>query len=187
MVGISLLTLVPGELGGSETYTRELLRGLARVRRERVPRAGSPPSRPTRARGYRRPSQSSTGGRGRSRSGSSRWRPRPPGRGSSGHACAKPTSSTFRSRSGSHPGRNRRSHAARRPATSTCLISSAALSDCSAPSRGTAQCGMRRGLPALSGPSLAAQEPQAAVRGLQAASPRPTGAPPRADRRRTYT
>ncbi len=31
MVGISLLTLVPGELGGSETYVRELLRGLERV------------------------------------------------------------------------------------------------------------------------------------------------------------
>ena len=31
MVGISLLTLVPGELGGSETYARELLRGLGRV------------------------------------------------------------------------------------------------------------------------------------------------------------
>jgi glycosyltransferase involved in cell wall biosynthesis len=31
MVGISLLTLVPGELGGSETYVRELLRGLGRV------------------------------------------------------------------------------------------------------------------------------------------------------------
>jgi glycosyltransferase involved in cell wall biosynthesis len=30
VVGISLLTLVPGELGGSETYVRELLRGLAR-------------------------------------------------------------------------------------------------------------------------------------------------------------
>ena len=30
MVGISLLTLVPGKLGGSETYVRELLRGLAR-------------------------------------------------------------------------------------------------------------------------------------------------------------
>ncbi len=30
MVGISLLTLVPGELGGSETYVRELLRSLAR-------------------------------------------------------------------------------------------------------------------------------------------------------------
>jgi glycosyltransferase involved in cell wall biosynthesis len=28
-VGISLLTLVPGEIGGSETYVRELLRGLA--------------------------------------------------------------------------------------------------------------------------------------------------------------
>jgi glycosyltransferase involved in cell wall biosynthesis len=31
MVGISLLTLVPGEIGGSETYVRELLRGLGRV------------------------------------------------------------------------------------------------------------------------------------------------------------
>ena len=31
MVGISLLTLVPGALGGSETYVRELLRGLGRV------------------------------------------------------------------------------------------------------------------------------------------------------------
>jgi glycosyltransferase involved in cell wall biosynthesis len=31
MVGIALLTLVPGELGGSETYTRELLRALGRV------------------------------------------------------------------------------------------------------------------------------------------------------------
>ncbi len=30
MVGIALLTLVPGELGGSETYARELLRALAR-------------------------------------------------------------------------------------------------------------------------------------------------------------
>jgi glycosyltransferase involved in cell wall biosynthesis len=31
VVGISLLTLVPGQLGGSETYVRELLRGLGRV------------------------------------------------------------------------------------------------------------------------------------------------------------
>lgn len=31
MVGIALLTLVPGELGGSETATRALLRALARV------------------------------------------------------------------------------------------------------------------------------------------------------------
>ena len=30
MIGIALLTLVPGELGGSETYVRELLRALAR-------------------------------------------------------------------------------------------------------------------------------------------------------------
>jgi glycosyltransferase involved in cell wall biosynthesis len=33
MVGISLLTLVPGLLGGSETYARELVRALARVGR----------------------------------------------------------------------------------------------------------------------------------------------------------
>ena len=31
MVGISLLTLVPGEMGGSETYARGLCRGLAEV------------------------------------------------------------------------------------------------------------------------------------------------------------
>jgi glycosyltransferase involved in cell wall biosynthesis len=31
MVGIALLTLVPGRLGGSETYARELLRALGRV------------------------------------------------------------------------------------------------------------------------------------------------------------
>lgn len=31
MVGIALLTLVPGRLGGSETYVRELLRSLART------------------------------------------------------------------------------------------------------------------------------------------------------------
>jgi glycosyltransferase involved in cell wall biosynthesis len=31
VVGIALLTLVPGALGGSETYVRELLRGLGRV------------------------------------------------------------------------------------------------------------------------------------------------------------
>ena len=30
VIAIALLTLVPGELGGSETYVRELLRGLAR-------------------------------------------------------------------------------------------------------------------------------------------------------------
>ena len=33
MVGISLLTLVPGVVGGSETYVRELCRALARVGR----------------------------------------------------------------------------------------------------------------------------------------------------------
>lgn len=42
MVGISLLTLVPGELGGSETYVRELARALAR-RRELEYRAFVPP------------------------------------------------------------------------------------------------------------------------------------------------
>ena len=31
MIGISLLTLVPGLSGGSETYARELCRALARV------------------------------------------------------------------------------------------------------------------------------------------------------------
>ena len=31
MIGISLLTLVPGISGGSETYARELCRALARV------------------------------------------------------------------------------------------------------------------------------------------------------------
>jgi glycosyltransferase involved in cell wall biosynthesis len=31
LIAISLLTLVPGRLGGSETYVRELLRGLGRV------------------------------------------------------------------------------------------------------------------------------------------------------------
>jgi glycosyltransferase involved in cell wall biosynthesis len=31
VIGIALLTLVPGELGGSETYARELLRALART------------------------------------------------------------------------------------------------------------------------------------------------------------
>jgi len=30
-VGISLLTLAPGDLGGSETYARELVRALAAV------------------------------------------------------------------------------------------------------------------------------------------------------------
>src|SRR5579885_2710425 len=31
VIAISALTLVPGVVGGSETYVRELLRGLARV------------------------------------------------------------------------------------------------------------------------------------------------------------
>src|SRR2546423_14196943 len=33
MVGISLLTLVPGTVGGSEVYTRQLVQALARVGR----------------------------------------------------------------------------------------------------------------------------------------------------------
>ena len=41
MVGIALLTLVPGELGGSETYVRELLRGARARRRARLPRAAA--------------------------------------------------------------------------------------------------------------------------------------------------
>ena len=38
VIGISLLTLVPGISGGSETYARELCRALARVRHAAVPR-----------------------------------------------------------------------------------------------------------------------------------------------------
>ena len=38
MIGIALLTLVPGELGGSESSTRELLRALARGGDARLPR-----------------------------------------------------------------------------------------------------------------------------------------------------
>jgi glycosyltransferase involved in cell wall biosynthesis len=50
MVGISLLTLVPGELGGSETYVRELLRALDRVG-ELEYRVLLPPSAPAAAEG----------------------------------------------------------------------------------------------------------------------------------------
>ena len=50
MVGISLLTLVPGELGGSETYVRELLRGLGSVG-EREYRVLLPPVAPGAAEG----------------------------------------------------------------------------------------------------------------------------------------
>ncbi len=50
MVGISLLTLVPGELGGSETYVRELLRGLGRVG-ELSYRVLLPPAAPAAAEG----------------------------------------------------------------------------------------------------------------------------------------
>jgi glycosyltransferase involved in cell wall biosynthesis len=50
MVGISLLTLVPGELGGSETYVRGLLRGLGRVG-EQDYKVLLPPAAPTAAEG----------------------------------------------------------------------------------------------------------------------------------------
>jgi glycosyltransferase involved in cell wall biosynthesis len=50
MIGISLLTLVPGELGGSETYVRELLRGLGRVG-EHEYKVLLPPAAPTASEG----------------------------------------------------------------------------------------------------------------------------------------
>jgi glycosyltransferase involved in cell wall biosynthesis len=50
MVGIPLLTLVPGQLGGSETYVRELLRGLGRVG-EHEYKVLLPPVAPTAAEG----------------------------------------------------------------------------------------------------------------------------------------
>jgi glycosyltransferase involved in cell wall biosynthesis len=50
MIGIPLLTLVPGELGGSETYVRELLRGLGRVG-EREYKVLLPPAAPTASEG----------------------------------------------------------------------------------------------------------------------------------------
>jgi glycosyltransferase involved in cell wall biosynthesis len=50
MVGISLLTLVPGELGGSETYVRELLRALERTG-ELEYRVLLPPAAPAAAEG----------------------------------------------------------------------------------------------------------------------------------------
>lgn len=50
MIGISLLTLVPGELGGSETYVRELLRGLERVGRHEY-KVLLPPAAPTASEG----------------------------------------------------------------------------------------------------------------------------------------
>jgi glycosyltransferase involved in cell wall biosynthesis len=58
MVGISLLTLVPGELGGSETYVRELLRGLGRVG-ELEYKVLLPPAAPTSSEGL--PSEIATG------------------------------------------------------------------------------------------------------------------------------
>jgi glycosyltransferase involved in cell wall biosynthesis len=58
MVGISLLTLVPGELGGSETYVRELLRGLGRVG-EREYTVLLPPAAPTSSEGL--PSKTASG------------------------------------------------------------------------------------------------------------------------------
>jgi glycosyltransferase involved in cell wall biosynthesis len=50
MVGISLLTLVPGELGGSETYVRELMLGLGRVGRHEY-LVLVPPAAPTASEG----------------------------------------------------------------------------------------------------------------------------------------
>jgi glycosyltransferase involved in cell wall biosynthesis len=50
MIGIPLLTLVPGELGGSETYVRELLRGLGRVG-EHEYKVLLPPAAPTASEG----------------------------------------------------------------------------------------------------------------------------------------
>jgi glycosyltransferase involved in cell wall biosynthesis len=58
MIGISLLTLVPGELGGSETYVRELMRGLGRVG-ELEYTVLLPPAAPTASEGL--PSKIATG------------------------------------------------------------------------------------------------------------------------------
>lgn len=57
VIGISVLTLVPGELGGSETYVRELLRGLGRVG-EHEYKVLLPPAAPAAAEGL--PSQIAT-------------------------------------------------------------------------------------------------------------------------------
>ena len=65
MVGIALLTLVPGELGGSESSTRELLRALARV--GTLPyRVYLPPAAPDEARASPPSSCRSTGSPARS-------------------------------------------------------------------------------------------------------------------------
>ncbi|MFL5927336.1 MAG: glycosyltransferase family 4 protein [Gaiellaceae bacterium] len=50
MIGISLLTLVPGELGGSETYVQGLLRGLGRVGTQRY-KVLLPPAAPAASEG----------------------------------------------------------------------------------------------------------------------------------------
>ena len=71
-VGISLLTFVPGELGGSETYVRELLRNLARDGQHSY-RVLLPSLAPELgARVSRRRSRRSTGRDGRSRGACSR-------------------------------------------------------------------------------------------------------------------
>ncbi len=71
MLGIALLTLVPGELGGSESATRELLRALARG--GTLPyRVYLPPLPPTRQRGFPRRSSANTAARSRSPAGSPR-------------------------------------------------------------------------------------------------------------------
>ena len=64
VVGISLLTLVPGELGGSETYVRELLRGLGRVG-EHTYRVLAAAGRARRGRGPARPRLRPSTGRAR--------------------------------------------------------------------------------------------------------------------------
>jgi len=50
VIGISLLTLVPGELGGSETYVEGLLRGLGRVGTQEY-KVLLPPAAPTASEG----------------------------------------------------------------------------------------------------------------------------------------
>ena len=59
-VALSMLTLVPGISGGSETYARELTKGLARVGRHDYSVLAADASRPMPAEGCRRRSRRST-------------------------------------------------------------------------------------------------------------------------------
>ena len=102
LVGLPLLTLVPGISGGSETYARELCRALARVGEHEyealvptlAPDAGGGlPS--VVAAGY--PASTSTPG------GSVRWGARDFGPARSGGSSSAPTSSTTRSPCRSRP------------------------------------------------------------------------------------